>query len=120
MESTDSILVSVKKMLGPSAQYEYFDPDIVIHINSVFMILYQLGVGPQDKPFSITSDEETWDQFFADEATLELVKTYVYLKVKLVFDPPLGGALVSVMEKQIAEFEWRLNVAADPGNKEGT
>ena len=114
----ESILTSIKKMLGPSAQYEYFDPDIIIHINSVFMVLYQIGVGPQDKPFSITGVEQVWSDFLADGEMLEIVKTYIYLKVKLIFDPPLGSALIEVMNKQIAEFEWRLNVAVDPERNE--
>lgn len=108
---TESILNSIKKLLGITAEYEHFDPDITMHINSVFVILNQLGVGP-DTPFSITGDSETWDQFI-DEAKLNMVKSYMYLKVRLLFDPPTGS-VQDAIKNQIAELEWRLNVAVDP------
>ena len=110
----DSILTSIKKMLGITEEYEHFDMDLIMHINSVFMILRQLGVGPAEG-FSIKSKEETWGQFISDENKFELVKSYVYLKTKLIFDPPLGSAVMEVVNRQIQEFEWRLNVEADPG-----
>ena len=78
------------------------------------MILTQLGVGPSEG-FSIKGAEETWNQFLPEEQQLELVKTYMHMKVKLIFDPPLGSAVIEVMNRQISEFEWRLNVAVDPG-----
>lgn len=111
--SMDSILQSIKKMLGPTEDYTYFDPDIMIHINSVLMILTQLGVGPKSG-FFITGSDETWSDYLGDDLTkLELVKSYIYLKVKLVFDPPTTGVLHEAMERQIQEFEWRLNVQAE-------
>lgn len=108
----ESILTSIKKMLGITEEYEHFDPDLIMHINSVFMILTQLGVGPSSG-FSISDKQVTWSQFISDETKLQLVKSYIYLKVKLMFDPPLSSAVSASMEKMIAEAEWRLNVAAE-------
>jgi hypothetical protein len=112
----ESILTSIKKLLGISEEYEHFDKDLIMHINSVFLILNQLGVGP-DKPFFVYDKEDTWDDFLEDSTSLELVKSYVYLKVKLLFDPPLSSAVIESTNRMISEFEWRLNVAVDP--KEG-
>lgn len=114
METTESILISIKKLLGIDANYTHFDPDIIIHINSVFSILTQMGVGPTNG-FSIKGDEETWADFIVnDPESFSLVMSYVYLKVKLLFDPPLSSAAMDSMNRQISEFEWRLFVAADP------
>ena len=110
----ESILTSIKKMLGITEEYEHFDADLIIHINSVFMILTQLGVG-SDNGFSISGKNEVWSDFLAEEQQLELVKSYMHLKVKLLFDPPLGSAVIEVINRQISEFEWRLNAAVDPG-----
>lgn len=109
----DSILTSVKKMLGITEDYEHFDQDIIIHINSVFMILRQLGVGP-DNGFSITGKTETWTDFTSDIDKLESIKTYMYMRVRLIFDPPQSSFVMEAMNKQISEFEWRLNVEVDP------
>lgn len=109
----DSILTSIKKMLGMTEDYEHFDQDIIIHINSVFMILRQLGVGPENG-FSITGKTETWTDFTSDIDQLESIKTYIYMRVKLIFDPPQSSFVIEAMNKQIAEFEWRLNVEVDP------
>lgn len=107
----DSILNSVKKMLGIEADYDHFDPDILMAINSAFTVLCQIGVGP-DEEFSISGPETTWDDFFAlCDKPINLVKSYIYLKTKLLFDPPTTGVLHEAMERQIQEFEWRLNVA---------
>lgn len=108
----ESILTSVKKMLGITEEYEQFDADIIMHINSVFVILTQIGVGPTEG-FSIKGKGETWTDFMQENSKLELVKSYMYLKVRLLFDPPLGSAVIEVMNRQISEFEWRLNVAVD-------
>ncbi len=110
----ESILTSIKKMLGITEEYEHFDADLIIHINSVFMILTQLGVG-SDNGFSISGKDEVWSDFLVEEQQLELVKSYMHLKVKLLFDPPLGSAVIEVINRQISEFEWRLNAAVDPG-----
>lgn len=113
MEITESILTSIKKLLGIDAGYEHFDPDLIMHINSVFSILTQLGVGPPNG-FSITGDSEKWNDFIAKEPNnFSLVKSYMHLKVKLLFDPPLGSAVIESINKQISEFEWRLNIAAE-------
>lgn len=108
----DSILDSIKKLLGIDESYDVFDVDIMIHINSALMTLTQIGVGPESG-FFITSSEETWNDFIGSSINIEAVKTYVYLKVKLVFDPPAGSLLESIKE-QIKELEWRLNVVVDP------
>lgn len=109
----DSILTSIKKLLGIAEDYTEFDADIIMHINSVFMILYQLGVGPT-KPFSISDKFKTWDDFIPETSPqFEAVKTYIYQKVKLMFDPPSSSFVLSSVERQIAELEWRLNVAAE-------
>ena len=108
----DSILTSIKKLLGITEEYEHFDRDIIMHINSAFMILNQLGVGPE-KCFRITGKEEIWDDFILERIDIESVKTYVYLKVKLLFDPPLTSSVKESMNRMISEFEWRLNVAVD-------
>ena len=108
----DSILISVKKMLGIAAEYTHFDADIIIHINSVFMILNQLGVGPREG-FSISSDVETWDEFTNDNLTIESVKSYMYLKVGLLFDPPTSSNVLDARNRLVSELEWRLNAIAD-------
>lgn len=112
----DSILTSVKKMLGITEEYEQFDTDIIIHINSVFMILHQLGVGP-DKPFTISDKESKWSEFIGDADNIEAVKTYMYMKVKLLFDPPQSSTVAEASNNIISELEWRLNVAVDPGEE---
>lgn len=108
----DSILTSIKKMLGITAEYTQFDADLIIHINSVFSILTQLGVGPSTG-FSIHDEYSVWTDFLPEDPRLEMVKTYVYLKVRLMFDPPDRSAVADAMKRQIDEFEFRLNVAAD-------
>ena len=94
-------------------EYDYFDADIIMHINMAFMVLYQLGVGPK-MPFTIEDASATWSDFMGDSTDLAGVKTYVFLKVKLVFDPPQSSAAMEAIKQNIAELEWRLNVTADP------
>lgn len=108
----ESILTSIKKLLGITEEYNQFDPDIIMHINSVFMILTQLGVGPAEG-FSIEDDTAVWTDFIQDIKKLESVKTYIYLKVKLLFDPPLSSAVIDSTNRLINELEWRLNVTAE-------
>lgn len=110
----DSILTSIKKLLGISEDYTQFDNDIIMHINTVFMNLTQLGVGPAEG-FSIEDDSTDWTEFIDIEnnAQLHAVKTYVYLKVKLLFDPPLSSSVIEATDRQIAELEWRLNAAVE-------
>lgn len=109
----DSILTSIKKLLGIEEAYTHFDTDLIMHINSVFMILTQLGVGPAEG-FSITDSDAVWGDFITNENSVEAVKSYIYLKVKLMFDPPLSGTVSDSMSRTISELEWRLNVAVDP------
>lgn len=113
MEKAESILVSIKKLLGIEEDYTHFDPDLIMHINSVFSILTQIGVGPSNG-FSITGKDETWGAFTNNENRFSLVRSYMHLKVKLLFDPPLSSAAIESINRQVSEFEWRLSVAADP------
>lgn len=108
----DSILDSIKKILGMPPAYDAFDTDLVIHINSVFGILAQLGVGPAGG-FSISDNTTLWKAYLGDSKDLEMVKSYIALKVRLIFDPPTTGAVMDAMKEQIREYEWRLNVQVD-------
>lgn len=108
----DSILTSIKKLIGPVEEYEHFDTDLIFHINAALSILTQLGIGPK-KGFLIRDKSAVWTDFLKDEIKLEMVKSYVYMKVKLVFDPPTSSAAVASMERMITEFEWRSNVAVE-------
>lgn len=109
----DSILLSTKKSLGLDPSVTEFDPDITMCINSALNVLTQLGVGPT-KGFSISSKEDTWDGLIGDEPRLNLVKTYIFLKTKMAFDPPTIGGLMTSYQEQIKELEWRINVQVDP------
>ena len=108
----ESILTSIKKLLGITKEYDQFDMDIVMHINSVFFILNQLGIGPEEG-FTITDEYAKWSDYIPDGKNLELIKSYMYLKVRLLFDPPLNNAIIEGMKAQINEYEFRLNVAAE-------
>jgi len=103
-----SILTSTKKILGLPEQDTSFDIDIVIHINSVLAILTQVGIGPDG--FVIDGPDATWDDFLGTDPVLSMAKTYVYLKVRLLFDPPTTTPALESWKEQIREFEWRLNV----------
>lgn len=109
----ESILTSIKKMLGIVEEYTHFDQDLIIHINSVLMILTQMGVGPSTG-FSISDETATWEDFLGTDTRFESVKSYIYLKVRLLFDPPQSSALIESTNKLVSELEWRLFVAADP------
>ena len=110
----ESILTSIKKLIGPSAEDSYFDPDIIMHINTVLMDLNDLGVGPAEG-FAIEDDSAEWTDFIPEASLTRLqgVKTYVYLRVKLLFDPPTNSAVIESMNRQIDKLEWRLNNAAE-------
>lgn len=108
----ESILKTIKKMLGPGETYDHFDTDIITHINTALMTLAQLGIGPKEG-FYIEDNDQYWEDFLDDPTQFRAVKTYIYLKVKLVFDPPQGTGLIEAMERQVKELEWRLNVAAE-------
>lgn len=105
----DSILTSTKKILGIDASYTAFDVDILMHINSVFSTLNQLGIGPENG-FAIEDDTSTWDSFLGTDPRLNSVKTYIYLRVRLLFDPPATSFAIEAFKEQAKELEWRLNV----------
>lgn len=108
----ESILTSIKKLLGIEEDYVHFDADIIMHINSVLSILNQLGVGPSEG-YSIKDANATWDEFITNPAKLELVKTYVYLKVRLMFDPPSSSSAIDSMKQLLSELEFRIIVAVE-------
>ena len=115
--TVESILTSIKLLLGITEDYEHFDNQIVAHINSVLMILTQLGVGPPDG-FIVKDKSDTWNEFIPDGKNLELVKSYIHLKVKLLFDPPSSSVVMESTNRMINEFEWRLNAAAESKTQE--
>jgi hypothetical protein len=116
----NSILISTKKVLGVDAEYTVFDLDIIMHINAAFSILQQLGVGPEEG-FFIEDDSALWTDLVLDpgsEPSLNLIKTYVQLKARMLFDPPTTSFLIEAMNKQITEYEWRLNVFREYARRE--
>lgn len=114
MESTESILTSIKKLLGIEETYDQFDPDLIMDINAVFMILNQLGIGPADC-FSISDKTSNWVDFLGTDLTkLPVVKPYISTKVRLMFDPPTSSAVIDEMNKLINEYEWRLTITVTP------
>lgn len=107
---TDSILRSVAKNIGLPPEYDIFDPDLIMHINTVFSDLNQLGIGPAEG-YEIIDDTQTWTEFLQGETRLNNVKTYVYLRVRLVFDASsLTGAVITSLEKQVDRLEYRINL----------
>lgn len=114
----ESILTSIKKMLGIQEDYEHFDAELIMHINSVLMSLTQIGVGPSEG-FIIEDDTSLWTDLIEDPNKLGPAKSYVYLKVKLLFDPPASSATMESFKQLASEFEWRLNVAVESNNAEG-
>ena len=115
----ESILTSIKKMLGIAEEYTHFDSDLIMHINSVFPTLRQLGVGPS-KGFRIEDKIATWSDYITETEyiTYDSVKTYVYAKVRLIFDPPTSSAHVESLKEIIKEFEWRLKEDAEFTNSD--
>ena len=112
MNNEESILIYVKKLLGIQEDYTHFDPDVIYGINAAFGVLTQLGVGPEEG-FMISDDSAKWNDFVSDDTRLSLIKPYVYLKTRLLFDPPSSNALIDSFNKTINEYEWRLYVASD-------
>lgn len=120
----DSILTSVKKVLGIPSYYDHFDRDILLHLNTVMSILNQLGVGPEEG-FIVEDDSTTWSDLFdgdIDTNRMMYVKSYVCLRVRLLFDPPTSSGAIDAMERQMRELEWRITVTRDPrdNSEEGT
>ena len=109
----DSILMTIRKLVCGNPYADHFDTDLLVHINACFSILNQLGVGPESG-FVVTDETQSWSSYVADNRTLNMVKTYVTLKVKKIFDPPLTSSVLEAMDKEISQLEWRLNVAVDP------
>ena len=112
----NSILISTKKLAGIDKNYDVFDLDIVTYINSIFMTLNQLGVGPKEV-FSITNEETTWDEFEEGHKDLRACRAYIAKKVRMEFDPPTSATLADAINKSIAEFEWRLNCQVETMRK---
>lgn len=106
---SESILNGTKKILGIEESYTAFDADVLMHINSIFSVLNQLGIGP-DNGFAIEDASSTWDDYLDGDLRLNSIKSYVYLRVRILFDPPMTAYLVTAMKEQIQELEWRLNV----------
>ena len=111
----ESILDSIKKLLGIQPEYRAFDEDLIVHINTVFIILNQINIGPEEG-FMIVDGSESWDDFIKG-INETMVKTYIYLKVRLMFDPPTSGVLVESMNSMISELEWRLFLEGDKGGE---
>lgn len=108
----DSILNTIKQLLGIDATYEHFDPDIIVHVNSALMKLRQLGVGPKEG-FSIKDNSSTWNEFLLDSNDFEMVKSYIFLNVKILFDPPTSSNVMDAYNRTIEEYGWRLNMEAE-------
>lgn len=111
--SNESILKTIRKMIGPAEDYTYFDTDLIININSAFSRLCQLGVGPST-PFRITGEDETWTDFMS-EGYQEEIKQYVYMKTKLIFDPPASGTVVNLYQQELEKLEWLFKEVARDG-----
>lgn len=112
----ESILLSIKEGLGITSDYTPFDNQIIMHINSVFMILNRMGVGP-DKTFMIEDKANAWSEFLSPDEWegeyFNLVKTYMVMKVKMMWDPPTTSTLADVYNRQIEEFEYTLNLQSE-------
>ena len=109
----DSILMTIRKLVCGDPYADHFDTDLLVHINACFSILNQLGVGPENG-FVVTDETQSWSSYSDNDRILNMVKTYITLKVKKIFDPPLTSSVLEAMDKEIKELEWRLNVAVDP------
>lgn len=114
----ESILVSVKRSVGIVPECSDFDSELIMHINTVLTILTQLGVGSTNG-FYITGDAERWTDFITDMRNLHSIKSFVGLKVRLLFDPPTSSAVIDSINRLVSELEWRINVTVDPGDSRG-
>ena len=114
----DSILNTIKKMLGIDSDDTDFDVDIMIHINSITPNLSQMGIGPTNG-YIVTSSEQLWSDYIDSSIiNLEGVKTYIYLKTKLIFDPPTNSTTIEAINKNLSELEWRMMLAIETNNLE--
>ncbi len=118
MHEETSILVTIRKMIGGDTESNEFDKDLIVAINSAISTLYQLGIETLKSGggFSITGESETWDDLLGDFMHLDMVKGYIYLKTRLMFDPPQNSFLVNSIQDQIKEMEWRITVAIETDN----
>ena len=112
MIDKDSIIASTKKLLNIEADDQAFDTDIIMLINSEFLTLHQLGIGP-DTPYVVTDYDQTWNDFSDDKQLVDMIKIYVYLRVRLIFDPPASSVVSDAINARISELEWRLNIQAE-------
>ncbi len=110
--NNESILLSIKKLLGINDEYDVFDSDIILHINTTFATLRQLGVGPSTG-FYVQDASTTWADILGDDPRLNLIKSYVYFRVRTSFDPPTSSAAMDAISRQISELEWRINSITD-------
>ena len=111
----ESILLTIKKLSGVGDEDDSFDLDLINYINSVFGILWQLGIGPYDG-YEIEDEGNTWNEFLPNKKYLNTVKTYIALKVRKIFDPPQSSSVMEALNSSINEYEWRINVMVDPGD----
>ena len=109
----ESILNSIKKLLGLDKDYDVFDQDVILYINSALSYLHQIGVGPNDG-FAIADESAKWSDLISDNKLILNVKSYIYIKVRLLFDPPSTSYAIDALDKQAKEHEWRINAAVDP------
>lgn len=112
----ESILTSIKKLLGITEECTDFDADIIMHINTVLATLNQLNVGDKDG-FAISDSSATWADFMGEDKRLNLVKSYVHLRVRLLFDPPLQSSVMEAINNSIKELEWRILIVADESSE---
>lgn len=108
----NSILNTIKKMLGLADDYTYFDTDIIVAINTALSELHQIGIGSE--PFAISGTTQVWSDFIGNNTVLEMAKSYVYLKAKMIFDPSANSTILKAQQDMLAEYAWRINVAVDP------
>lgn len=108
----NSILETIKKLLGIDTECKDFDIDVIVNINTVISALTQMGVGPEEG-FSITGSDETWNDFIEELHGFEMIKTYIYLKVKNIFDPPQQQSLIGSSERIISEIEYRIRIQVE-------
>lgn len=111
----DSILTSVKKILGITEEYTHFDDDLIMHINTILMALTQMGIGNRSY-FHIESADSTWADFISDKVDIDAIKTYVALRVKLIFDPPQSSTHLQAIQETIKECEWRMYISDSSEN----
>ena len=109
----ESILKTIKQLIGCPDDFEQFDLDLIVHINLAFATLTHIGVGPKEG-YRITGADNAWSEFEDDAQKLSLIKDYVYIKTRLLFDPPISGSLMDSLKEQLKEMEWRLYMLYDP------